>query len=37
MAYNVPAHGSSEPSYLLVVDVLEKNVGDSIDITLCST
>ncbi|XP_062501514.1 C3 and PZP-like alpha-2-macroglobulin domain-containing protein 8 [Corticium candelabrum] len=37
VAYNVPAHGSSEPSYLLVVDVLEKNAGDRIDITLCST
>ena len=36
MAYSVPARGSSEPSYQLVVDVLEKNTSGSIDITLCS-
>ena len=36
MAYSVPARGSSEPSYQLVVDVLEKNTSGSIDVTLCS-
>ena len=37
MSYNVPAHSSSVPAYQLIVDVTEKNGGNTIEITLCST
>ncbi|XP_062501063.1 C3 and PZP-like alpha-2-macroglobulin domain-containing protein 8 [Corticium candelabrum] len=37
VSYNVPAHSSSVPAYQLIVDVTEKNGGNTIEITLCST
>ena len=37
MSYNVPMHQQSQPAYQLVVDVTEKNGGNHIIITLCST
>jgi CD109 antigen len=37
VSYNVPMHQQSEPAYQLVVDVTEKNGGNNIIVTLCST